>query len=77
MKTTRLIDLFTVLTDSMVLYLQPHPKMKNVSKMMGWFSLSAIEQVRRNLDSPDSVTFVWRDTSEEGKHPLREFKMVM
>lgn len=76
-KTPRLIDLFTVLSDSMVLYLQPHPRMKNVSKLMGWFSLSAIEQVRRNLDSPDSVTFVWRDHSDGSKHPLREFKMVM
>jgi hypothetical protein len=45
--------------------------MKNVGKLIGWFSIAALEQVRRNLDNPDSVTFVWR----EGR--VREFKMIM
>jgi len=51
----------------MILYLRPDSKIKNVSKLIGWFSLAALEQIKRNLDNPDSVTFIWRSEKEEDK----------
>jgi hypothetical protein len=68
--------MFTVVTESMVLYLEPHEKLKNVSLLRGWFSIGALEQVKRNLDNPDSVKFIWRETGKKS-HKRREFKMIM
>ena len=55
----------------MILYLRPDSKIKNVSKLIGWFSLAALEQIKRNLDNPDSVTFIWRSEKEEDKPQYR------
>jgi len=63
-KTT---DLSAVVTDQWVMYLKPDQKVKNVSKMIAWFSLGALEQIKRNLDNPDSITFIWRGA--EGQKP--------
>jgi len=56
-------------TDQILLYLKPDEKVKNVSKLIGWFSLGALEQIKRNLDNPDSITFIWRSVTgkEEDK----------
>ena len=60
----------------MLLYLQPDEKLKNVSKLVGWFSLGALEQIRRNLDNPDSITFIWRSpTGEEADKS--EYRLIM
>lgn len=58
----------------MLLYLQPDEKLKNVSKLVGWFSLGALEQIRRNLDNPDSITFIWRSGEEADK---AEYRLIM
>lgn len=50
-------DLLTVVSESMLLFLEPDTKLKNVSKMTGWFSLTAIQEIKRNLDNPDSISF--------------------
>jgi hypothetical protein len=57
-----------------LLYLQPDEKLKNVSKLVGWFSLGALEQIRRNLDNPDSITFIWRSGEDAGK---AEYRLIM
>ncbi len=49
----------------MLLFLEPDSKLKNVSSMRGWFSLAAIEYVKRNLDNPDSVKFRFRGQGDE------------
>ncbi len=73
-KTT---DLSTVVTDTgFVLYLKPDKKLKNISKLVGWFSLPALEQIKRNLDNPDSVTFIWRsEDAEDDEKPV--YRLLM
>jgi hypothetical protein len=44
----------------MLLFLEPDPKIKNVSKLVGWFSHASLQQIKRNLDNPDSITFIFR-----------------
>ena len=75
-KTT---DLSAVVTDQVLLYLQPDEKLKNVSKLVGWFSLGALEQIRRNLDNPDSITFIWRSGADTGKADTgkAEYRLIM
>ena len=59
-----------------MLYLKPDEKLKNVSKLVGWFSLGALEQIKRNLDNPDSITFIWRSpTGDEGDKA--EYRLIM
>jgi hypothetical protein len=57
-----MLDLYTVATDTMLLYLEPDPKMKNVTTLLGWFTFTSLAQIKRNLDNPDSITFLWRDS---------------
>jgi hypothetical protein len=58
-----------VVSDQLLLYLEPDQKIKNVSKLIGWFTLSALEQIKRNLDNPDSITFIWRKEEESDSEP--------
>lgn len=47
-----------------------------MSKLVGWFSLGALEQIKRNLDNPDSITFIWRSpTGDEGDKA--EYRLIM
>jgi hypothetical protein len=59
-----------VVSDQLLLYLEPDQKIKNVSKLIGWFTLSALEQIKRNLDNPDSITFIWRKEEESDSEPI-------
>lgn len=45
-------------------------KMKNISKLVGWFTLASLESIKRNLDNPDCLTFIWRESDQE-------FKLIM
>ena len=67
--------MYTVVTESILLYLEPDHKIKNVARLIAWFTLPALEQIKRNLDNPDSISFIWRKV-EDSDHQL-EFKMVM
>ena len=58
-----------MVSDQLLLYLEPDQKIKNVSKLIGWFTLSALEQIKRNLDNPDSITFIWRKEEESDSEP--------
>lgn len=60
----------------MLLYLKPDEKLKNVSKLVGWFSLGALEQIKRNLDNPDSITFIWRSPTGEEEEKA-EYRLIM
>ena len=60
----------------MLLYLKPDEKLKNVSKLVGWFSLGALEQIKRNLDNPDSITFIWRSPTGEDEEKA-EYRLIM
>jgi hypothetical protein len=66
---------YTVVTDSVLLYLEPDHNFKNVARLIAWFTLPSLEQIKRNLERPDSVSFIWRKT-EDMDHQL-EFKMIM
>jgi hypothetical protein len=47
------INIFTVVTESILLYLEPDNKIKNVARLIGWFTLPSLEQIKRNVDQPD------------------------
>lgn len=68
------IDVYTVVTESVLLYLEPDHKIKNVARLVAWFTLPALELIKRNLDNPDSISFIWRRV--EDYDPL-EFQMIM
>lgn len=65
-----------VVTESMVLYLEPDHKIKNVARLNAWFTLPALEQINRNMENPNSISFIWRKLEDSGDHQL-EFKFVM
>jgi hypothetical protein len=71
-----MIDIFTVVTESLLLYLEPDHKVKNVAKLIGWFTLPALEQIKRNMDNPNSISFIWRKLEDSNDNKL-EFKMQM
>lgn len=74
-KRKALIDVFTVITESLLLILEPDPRIKNVARLIAWFTLPALEQIKRNMDSPRSISFIWRKL-EDSDHQ-QEFKMQM
>lgn len=74
-KRKGLADVFTVVTESLLLFLEPDARIKNVARLNAWFTLPALEQIKRNMDSPNSISFIWRKL-EDSDHQL-EFKMQM
>jgi hypothetical protein len=68
------VDVYTVVTESVLLYLEPDHKIKNVARLIAWFTLPALDQIKRNLDNPDSISFIWRKVDE---YDALEFKMIM
>jgi hypothetical protein len=66
-----------VVTEQHMLYLKPDRKLKNVCKLIAWFSFGALEQVKRNLDNPDSVTFIWRSTESEEDDDKPVYRLMM
>jgi hypothetical protein len=68
------VDVYTVVTESVLLYLEPDHKIKNVARLIAWFTLPALEQIKRNLDNPDSISFIWRKVDD---YDALEFKMIM
>ncbi len=71
-------DLLIVVSDStqVLLLLEPDHKLKNVSRLLGWFTLPALERIQRNLDNPDSISLVWRSDGEEAG-TQQQFKLIM
>lgn len=59
-----------VVTETVFLKLEPDHKIKNVGKLVAWATLPALEQIKRNLDNPDSITFIWRKVDENGQWTL-------
>jgi hypothetical protein len=54
------IDIYTVVTESILLYLEADHKIKNVARLIAWFTLPSLEQIKRNMDNTDHVSFIWR-----------------
>jgi len=54
------IDVYIVVTESILLYLEPDHKIKNVARLIAWFTLPSLEQVKRNMENLDSISFIWR-----------------
>jgi len=71
--------MFTIVTESVLLYVEPDNKIKNVARLTGWFTLPSLEQIKRSVDQPDSLVFVYRRKLEEGVSAPQtlEFKIVM
>lgn len=63
------------MSESILLYLEPDHKVKNVARLIAWFTLPSLEQMKRNMENPNSLSFIWRKL-EDADHQL-EFKMVM
>jgi hypothetical protein len=38
-----MLDLYTIVTESLLLYLEVDNKIKNVARLIGWFTLPALE----------------------------------
>ena len=47
------IDRYTVVTESILLYLEADHKIKNVARLIAWFTLPSLEQIKRNMDNTD------------------------
>jgi hypothetical protein len=71
------IDVFTVVTESILLYLEPDHKIKNVARLIAWFTLPTLEQIKRNMDSPNSISFIWRRLEDASDQHQLEFKLQM
>ena len=65
-----MVEITIVVTESLFLLLEPDHKIRNVAKLMAWASLASLEQMRRNLENPDCVTFVWRKVDERDQWQL-------
>ena len=77
MKRKGYIDVFTVVTESILLFLEPDQKVKNVARLVAWFTLPSLEQIKRNMENPRNISFIWRKIEDSaGDHQL-EFKMIM
>ena len=60
-----LVDAFVVITETVFLLLEPDHKIKNVARLIACASLPSLEQVRRNIERPDNLQFVWRKVDEK------------
>jgi hypothetical protein len=58
------IDVFSVVTDNVFLLLEPDHKVKNVARLVAWATLPSLEQIKRHVNRPDSVTFIWRNIDD-------------
>lgn len=54
------IDVYIVVSESVFLMLEPEPKMKGIGKLVSWGTLPTIDNIKRNLDNPDSLRISWR-----------------
>jgi len=54
------IDVYIVISEQVLLVLEPEPKMKGVGKLVSWGTLPTIDNIKRNLDAPDRLTISWR-----------------
>jgi hypothetical protein len=64
LKKKGFIDVFTIVTDNVFLLLEPDHKVKNVARLVAWATLPSLEQIKRHVDRPDSVTFIWRNIDD-------------
>jgi len=64
-KRKGLNDIFLVVTESVFLVLEPDHKIKNVARLVAWATLPSLEQIRRNLESSDNITFIWKKVDEK------------
>jgi len=46
-----------------------------VARLVAWFTLPSLQQVKRNMDNADNISFIWRKL--EDQETQLEFKMVM
>ena len=60
MKKRVIIDAYVVISESVLLVLEPDKKMKGVGKLISWGTLPTIDNIKRNLDNPDFLTISWR-----------------
>ena len=54
------IDVYIVISEQVFLVLEPEPKMKGIGKLVSWGTLPTIDNIKRNMDAPDSLTITWR-----------------
>lgn len=79
------INMLMIVTDSVLLYMEPDNKIKNVARLTAWFTLPSLEQIKRSVDQPDSLIFQYRRKIEEGAagggggaaQQNHEFKIIM
>jgi hypothetical protein len=73
------INIFKIVTESVLLYMEPDNKIKNVARLTAWFTLPSLEQIKRSVDQPDSLVFIYRRKLEEGVTAPQhlEFKIIM
>jgi len=54
------IDVYIVVSEQVLLVLEPEPKMKGIGKLMSWGTIPTIDNIKRNMDIPDQLTITWR-----------------
>jgi len=60
MKKNVKIDVYIVISEQVFLVLEPEPKMKGIGKLVSWGTLPTIDNIKRNMDTPDVLTITWR-----------------
>jgi hypothetical protein len=48
-------EIIVVITESVFLVLEPDHKIKNAAKIVAWASLPALEQIKRNMESKNTI----------------------
>jgi hypothetical protein len=54
-----------VVTPTAVLIMEPQKNMKGMGLLLAWATLQSLDKLRRNLNRPELVSFIWRQV--EGK----------
>lgn len=63
-----MVDIYLVVTETVLLMLKTDTKFKNMAKLLAWASLPALEKIKHSLESNDQITLQWRPTAE-GRKP--------
>lgn len=63
-----MVDIYLVVTETVLLMLKTDTKIKNVAKLLAWASLPALEKIKHSLEANDQITLQWRPTAE-GRKP--------
>ena len=63
-----MVDIYLVITETVLLMLKTDTNIKNVAKLLAWASLPALEKIKHSLEANDQITLQFRPAAE-GRKP--------